>query len=224
MQPLRGGQKYPAESLRYSVQSIDSQGLCSHQTLIFAHGIGKMEIGMVSTRKIGTALAVTLLAVGISIMPSAYAATTEGSLLRGFDVPQHFNHFLSATGANYWPIGIEFNGKDLWYSQPGTKSTQDIFLTTTTGVLLRTLTSINAAGALAWDGSNLWVGIFNAFSCTSPTSGCSLVFQVSPTTGTVLNTLDISGIFAADGLGGCNIIDGLDFDQATGTLWVSPDI
>ncbi len=39
-----------------------------------------------------------------------------------------------------------------------------------------------------------------------------------------MKTLDLSEIFAADGLGGCNIIDGLDIDPATGTLWVSPDI
>jgi hypothetical protein len=160
----------------------------------------------------------------ISFSSNVSAVTTEGTLLRGFDVPQHFTHFLDGpTGAFYWPIGLAFNGKDLWYSQPDA-STADIFRTSTSGTLLQTLTSINAAGALAWDGINLWVGVFNASSCTSPTIGCSLVFQVSPTTGAVLKRLDISAIFAADGLGGCNIIDGLDFDPATGTLWVSPDI
>jgi hypothetical protein len=47
---------------------------------------------------------------------------------------------------------------------------------------------------------------------------------VNPATGAVLKTLDLTSIFAADNMGLCNFIDGLDFDPATGTLWVSPDI
>ncbi len=179
---------------------------------------------MSSTRRIGPALVSALLILVISLSSSASAAATEGTLLRGFDVPFHFDHFISGpTGAFYWPIGLAFDGKNLWYSQPDV-SASDIFQTSTSGALLKTLTSINAAGALAWDGANLWVGIFNATSCTSTTSGCSLLFQVNPSTGAVLKKVDISAIFAADGLGGCNIIDGLDFDPSTGTLWVSPDI
>jgi hypothetical protein len=179
---------------------------------------------MSSPRKIGPFLAPALLILVISISPSVSATTTTGTLLRGFDVPFHFTHFIDGpTGAFYWPVGIAFDGTNLWYSQPDA-SPSDIFQTSTSGVLLKTLTSINAAGALAWDGANLWVGVFNDTSCSSPTSGCSLIFQVNPSTGAVLKTLDISAIFAADGLGGCNIIDGLDFDSSTGTLWVSPDI
>lgn len=179
---------------------------------------------MSSTRRIRPALVSALLILVISLSPSVSAAPTEGALLRGFDVPKHFTHFFSGqTGAFYWPIGLAFDGKNIWYSQPDA-SASDIFQTSTSGNLLKTLTSINAAGALAWDGANLWVGIFNITTCISNTSGCDLLFQVNPSTGAVLKTLDISTIFAADGLGGCNAIDGLDFDPATGTLWVSPDL
>jgi hypothetical protein len=179
---------------------------------------------MLFQQKIEAVLVFALLLIGISVLPTVAAGSTEGTLLRGFDVPQHFNHCCNPTGAVYWPIGVAFNGQNLWYSQPGVASTKDIFLTTTSGGLLSTLSSINSAGALAWDGSNLWVGIFSATACTSSVSGCGLVFQVNPATGAVLKTLDLTSIFAADNMGLCNFIDGLDFDPATGTLWVSPDI
>ena len=176
---------------------------------------------MSSARKIVPTLASALLILLISLSPSVSATTTEGTLLRGFDVPQHFSNVPPAV---YWPMGVAFNGQNLWYSQPGFTSTKDIFLTTTSGVLLSTLSSIDSAGALAWDGSNLWVGIFSGTSCKSSVSGCGLVFQVNPATGAVSKTLDLTSIFAADKMGLCNFIDGLDFDSTTGTLWVSPDI
>jgi len=174
--------------------------------------------------KIETVLVFALLLIGVSVLPSVAAGSTEGTLLRGFDVPQHFSHCCNPAGAVYWPIGVAFSGQNLWYSQPGVASPEDIFLTTTSGVLLKTLSSINSAGAIAWDGSNLWVGIFSISSCSSSVSGCGLVFQVNPTTGAVVKTLDLTSIFAADNMGLCNFIDGLSFDPATGTLWVSPDI
>ena len=176
---------------------------------------------MLFQQKMEAVLVFALLLIGISVLPSVAAGSTEGALLRGFDVPQHFNNQPPAV---YWPIGVAFNGQNLWYSQPGFTSTKDIFLTSTSGVLLSTLSSINSAGALAWDGSNLWVGIFSGTTCNSSVSGCGLVFQVNPTTGAVSKTLDLTPIFSADNMGLCNFIDGLDFDAATGTLWVSPDI
>src|SRR5438128_10521307 len=179
---------------------------------------------MLFQQKIEAVLVFALLLIGISVLPSVAAGSTQGTLLRGFDVPQHFNHCCNPTGAVYWPIGVAFNGQNLWYSQPGVSSTQDIFLTTASGALLSTLSSINSAGALAWDGTNVWVGIFSISSCTSSVSGCGLIFEVNPATGAVLKTLDLTSIFAADNMGLCNFIDGLDFDSATGTLWVSPDI
>ena len=179
---------------------------------------------MLFQQKIEAVLVFALLLIGISVLPTVAAGSTQGTLLRGFDVPQHFNHCCSTSGAVYWPLGVAFNGQNLWYSQPGVASTKDIFLTTTSGVLLSTLSSINSAGALAWDGSNLWVGIFSMNSCTSNVSGCGLVFQVNPSTGAVVKTLDLTSIFAADNMGGCHAIDGLDFDASSNTLWVSPDI
>ena len=170
---------------------------------------------MLFQKKIAAVLVFALLLIGISVLPTVAASSTEGTLLRGFDVPQHFNNVPPGV---YWPIGVAFNGQNLWYSQPGFTSTKDIFLTTTSGVLLSTLSSINSAGALAWDGSSLWVGIFSGTSCKSSVSGCGLVFQVNPATGAVLKTLDLTSIFAADNMGLCNFIDGLDFDPATGTL------
>ena len=150
----------------------------------------------------------------------------EGSLLRGFDVPAttpEDNGHRTVLPSLYWPIGITSDGTNLYYSQP-CQCTSDIFHTTTNGVLLNTLHELSDAGALAWDGANLWVGIASDQVCASNTSGCSLIFEVNPSTGNVIKTVDVSAIFAADGLGGCNFIDGLSFDTATGTLWVSPDI
>src|SRR6266702_4347249 len=143
---------------------------------------------MLFQQKIAAVLVFALLLIGISVLPTVAASSTEGTLLRGFDVPQHFNNVPPGV---YWPIGVAFNGQNLWYSQPGFTSTKDIFLTTTSGVLLSTLSSINSAGALAWDGSNLWVGIFSGTSCKSSVSGCGLVFQVNPTTGTLWVSPDI---------------------------------
>ena len=125
----------------------------------------------------------------------------------------------------YWPIGVAFDGHNLWYSQPS-NHTADIFLTTTTGHLLRTLSVVNQAGALAWDGNFLWVAIAannpNGVTCTPGVSGCALLYQVDVVRNKVVKTLDISQIFAADQE--CNFIDGLSFDSSTGTLWGSPDI
>jgi len=147
----------------------------------------------------------------------------DGNRLRGFDVPATTPFGHNALPSIYWPIGVALNGNNLWYSQP-CHCTQDIFETTTNGVLLRTLTEVSQAGALAWDGSSLWIGIFSDKTCESSVSGCGLVYQVNPTTGAVLKTLDLTSIFVADNMGFCDFIDGLSFDQATGTLWVSPDI
>ncbi|HVH15423.1 MAG TPA: hypothetical protein VNA15_06865 [Candidatus Angelobacter sp.] len=157
---------------------------------------------------------------------SVTTVRAEGSLLRGFDVPAttpEDSGNRSVAPSLYWPIGIAFDGTNLYYSQP-CLCTRDIFHTTTNGVLLNTLHELSQAGALAWDGTNLWVGIFSSTTCASNTSGCSLIFEVNPSTGNIIKTVDVSAIFAADGLGGCNVIDGLSFDTATGTLWVSPDI
>jgi len=171
--------------------------------------------------KIRFALLSAVMIAVISASPITVRA--DGNLLRGFDVPATtpFGHnFLPSI---YWPIGVTLAGNNLWYSEP-CHCTQDIFETTTNGVLLRTLTEVTQAGALAWDGTSLWVGIFSDKNCTSTVSGCGLIFQVNPTTGTVLKTLDLTSIFAADNMGFCDLIDGLSFDTATQTLWVSPDI
>ena len=143
-------------------------------------------------------------------------------LLRGFDVPAlvPFDNDVI-----YWPIGVTFDGQNLWYSQPS-NHTADIFLTTTTGHLLRTLSVVNQAGALAWDGNYLWVAIAangpNSSTCVSGVNGCALLYQVDVHRNQVVKTLDISQIFATDQE--CNFIDGLSYDSSTNTLWVSPDI
>lgn len=74
-----------------------------------------------------------------------------------------------------------------------------------------------ANGALAWDGTNLWVSSFGGVS-DQP-----FVFQVNTAGGgTVLKSLNLTSIFAVDNQ--CGIIDGLAFDPSTGSLWVSPDV
>jgi hypothetical protein len=139
-----------------------------------------------------------------------------GELLRGFDVPAFAKH------PGYFPIGVAFDGKNLWYSQPSisAKDSPGLFLITTTGTLLRTVSLLlpeAAGGAVAWDGNNLWVASFQ-----STLTGAT-VSQVSVgSTPAVLKTLNLDPIFALDNE--CALIDGLDFDASTGTLWVSPDV
>jgi len=164
----------------------------------------------------------TLLVASISAA-SVASVRADGNLLRGFDVPATTPFGQNALPSIYWPIGIAFDGRSIWYSQP-CQCTSDIFQTSTTGVLQNTLRELNQAGALAWDGSHLWVGIAgkNSPTCTTGVTGCAVLSEVDVSTGFVLKTVDISSIFAADQE--CGFIDGLDYDASTGTIWVSPDI
>src|SRR5437870_1877348 len=154
--------------------------------------------------------------VALSVLSIAPVAG-QGSLLTSFEVTAFANKPV------YWPIGVTFNGKNLWYSQPSTDH-PGLFLTSTTGTLLDSLSLVfpTAAGALAWDGAHLWVGSFGG-SGTGPDS-LPYLFQVSTTKGgSVLKSLNLTSIFNPD-VGPCGIIDGLAFDSSTGTFWVSPDV
>jgi hypothetical protein len=170
---------------------------------------------MTSSWKSRRILLSSVLLLGLSVFSIAPVAGF-GQLLRGFDVPAFAKH------PGYFPVGVAFDGKNLWYSQPSisAKDIPGIFLITTTGTLLQTLSLLfpeAAGGAIAWDGSNLWVASFQA------TLAGATVFQVSVgSTPTILKSLNLDPIFAPDNE--CAIIDGLDFDPSTGTLWVSPDV
>ena len=165
----------------------------------------------------------TLIILGVSVSAIA-SVRADGSVLRGFDVPAlvPFGTINKPAPAIYWPIGVTFDGRNLWYSQP-CDCTSDIFQSTTSGVLTNTLHELNQAGSLAWDGNHLWVGIFGR-TCHNPNSGCVLLWQVDPVTGNVVKTLDLSAMFAADGLGGCDAISGLSYDSGKGTLWLNPNV
>lgn len=167
-------------------------------------------------------LIATVLILGISASSIA-SVRADGNLLRGFDVPATVPFSHNVSPAIYWPVGIAFDGKNLYYSQP-CDCTSDIFLTTTTGTLLNTLHEVNQAGGLAWDGSHLWVGslLRNAFTCTAGSTQCAFLTEVDVTTGFPITVVDLSNIFAADQE--CGFISGLDFDVATGTLWVAPNV
>jgi len=166
------------------------------------------------------------IAIVSGIATSSIASVrADGNLLRGFDVPATVQSFNgnSPDPAIYWPIGVTFDGTNLWYSQP-CKCTSDIFESSTTGTLLNTLKEVKEAGALAWDGSHLWVAraAANGQTCTAGNSGCAFITEVDVSTGNPITTIDLSSIFAADQE--CNFIDGLSFDSSTVTFWVSPDI
>ena len=135
----------------------------------------------------------------------------DGTVLRSFDAPISYAKNVKPL-PNYWPIGIAFDGTNLWISQPDNGTSADIFRITTSGVVLQTLSVVPNAGALAWDGANLWVGSFG--------TSRAFLYQIS-VTGILLKTVDITSIYAADNASVAT--DGLDFDMATGTLWVSPD-
>ena len=169
-------------------------------------------------------LIATALILGISTS-SVVGVRADGNLLTGFDVPVTVPccQGNSVQPAIYWPIGVTFDGTNLWYSQP-CDCTSDIFLTTTNGVLLNTLREVNQAGALAWDGSHLWVASATRadLTCTAGSTGCAFITEVDVSTGNPIKVVDISAVFAPDQM--CGFIDGLSWDTATGTLWVSPDI
>ncbi len=170
---------------------------------------------MTSLWKTRRVLLSSVLLLGLSVFSIAPVAGF-GELLRGFDVPAFAKH------PGYFPVGVAFDGKNLWYSQPSISDNDipGLFLITTTGTLLQTLSlkfPEPAGGAIAWDGGNLWVASFQ-----STLTGAT-VFQVSVgSTPAILKTLNLDPIFAQDNE--CAIIDGLDFDASTGTLWVSPDV
>ncbi len=142
---------------------------------------------------------------------SVVSVAADGGVLRSFDAPISYAKKINPL-PNYWPIGIAFDGTNLWISQPDNGTSADIFRITTSGVLLQTFSVVPNAGALAWDGANLWVGSFGASR--------AFLYQIS-VTGTILKTVDITSIYAVDNASVAT--DGLDFDVATGTLWVSPD-
>ena len=170
---------------------------------------------------------VMLSAIMITLMSVLPVVTVraDGNLLRGFDVPATtpFGNGQRTLPSIYWPIGVTFDGTNIWYSQPCT-CTSDIFQSTTHGVFLNTLQELKEAGALAWDGSHLWVGVAKEkpLTCVAGVTGCAFLSEVDVSTGNVLKTVDISAVFAPDQE--CGFIDGLSFDAATGTFWVSPDI
>jgi len=165
-----------------------------------------------------------LSAIMITVILASPVVTVraDGNLLRGFDVPATTPFSHTANPSLYWPVGVAFDGHNLWYSQP-CDCTSDIFLTSTTGTLLNTLHEVNQAGGLAWDGSHLWVGSFlkNAFTCTAGSTLCAFLTEVDVSTGNPVKVVDLSNIFAADQE--CGIISGLEFDAATGSLWVTPN-
>jgi hypothetical protein len=157
------------------------------------------------------------LVLTISLSLSIAPVLADGNILRSFDAPV----VIQSPTATYFPIGIAFDGKNLYYSQPA--STPGIVHITTTGSVLGNVPEVNNAGAVTWDGTYLWVGIAarRLVTCESGQTGCALIFQVNPSTGNVIKTVDVSSIFASDQE--CNDIDGLSFDPSNGSLWVSPD-
>jgi hypothetical protein len=168
-------------------------------------------------------LLITAALVAVISAPAVSVVRADATLLRGFDVP------ATAPFDNdviYWPIGVTFDGTNLWYSEPTNNTANSIFLSTTTGHLLRTLNVINQAGALAWDGTYLWVAEAsnnpNSQTCTVGVSGCAFLYKVDVNKNKVIKTVDISAVFAPDQE--CNFIDGLNWDPSTNSLWVSPDI
>ncbi len=161
--------------------------------------------------KISLSLLCCLLILGPAIAQIRPVHAQFGAVLERFAVPQR------TTAPVYFPNGLAFDGTNLWYADPS-DTAPDIFQSTTTGTLLRILPLVKETGGLAWDGTNLWGATFSAVG-RSPLGS---VFQISVgATPTVLKTIELKKILAPDNE--CGFIDGLDFDTATNTLWVSPD-
>jgi hypothetical protein len=166
-----------------------------------------------TTNKIQILLIAGILALTIPSLPlSAHAQ--PGTVLARFTTP------MRTTSPEYFPVGMAFDGQNLWYSDPS-DTQPDIFQTTTTGTLLRILPKVvGAAGALAWDGTNLWVASFGPANGQSRYNG--RIWQISVgQSPKVLKTIELNDILQADDE--CAIIDGLGFDASSNTLWFSPD-
>ena len=155
-----------------------------------------------------------ILLLTVSVIP-AIGHAQPGTLLRRFPIP------MRTASPEYFPVGSAFDGTNLWYSDPS-DTQPDIFQVTTTGTLLRILPNIvgvGAAGALAWDGTNLWVASFTAGR------GAGLngrIWEISVgSTPVLVKTIELNDILQPDDE--CGIIDGLGFDSSTNTLWFSPD-
>ncbi len=166
---------------------------------------------MISPSKIGLALLCCLLVLGTATLQVREAHAQPGTLLARFATPaRSADHF-------YFPTGMAFDGTNLWYTDPSDTS-PDIFKTTTQGTLLRTLPIVLEVGALAWDGTILWVSTFDA----KGQSPLGALRQVSVgQTPAVLQKIELNDILVQDDE--CGIIDGLDFDSSTNTIWFSPD-
>ena len=166
---------------------------------------------MISPRKhVRTAIATVILATLSTFAVAPVLA--DGALLRSFQNP------TSTSEAIYFPIGVTFDGLNLYISTPS-DDTSGIFQISTTGQLIRTISVLEYAGALAWDGTNLWVGTFNVHG-QSPSA---TVYKVSVgSTPAVIGKIELNDIFHADHE--CGLIDGLVYDTATNTIFVSPDI
>src|SRR2546427_13284479 len=129
---------------------------------------------------------IILSAIMITVVLASPVVTVraDGNLLRGFDVPA-----LTPLGQNvlpslYWPIGVAFEGHNLWYSEP-CSCTSDIFLTSTTGRLLNTLHEVNQPGGPASDRTHLWGGSFlrHPFTGTTGRTQCAVLTDVDGSTG-----------------------------------------
>ena len=168
-------------------------------------------VHLTKTRLVLSSLAVVL-ALSVSVVP----VLADGNILRTFDAPV----VDQSKTATYFPIGLTFDGTNLDYSQPS--SAPGVFHITTTGTVLSKVPGASNSGALAWDGTYLWVAFAarHIVGCEVGQTGCALIFQMDPSTGNVIKTVDVTSIFGADNE--CNFIDGLSFDP-NGSLWVSPD-
>src|SRR2546429_7394834 len=150
-------------------------------------------------------LIVTVLAVG----QAGLAHAQTGTLLRNVHLPAFANHPI------YFPVGVAFDGTNLWYSNPST-GPMDIFQISTTGTLLSTLNKQAYAGALAWDGANLWVAPFDA----SAKKVELYLVSVGPHP-QIVKEVDITSIIL--GNGSCAAISGLYYNLKKDTLWVTPN-
>ncbi len=166
------------------------------------------------TSKARIILIAAVLGVLVPSLPLSVHAQ-PGTVLARFPLPQR------TAAPEYFPVGAAFDGQNLWYSDPS-DTQPDIFQTTTSGTLLRVLPliqGVGSAGALAWDGTNLWVA---SFEPQGRSGFNSRLWEVSVgSTPTLLKTIELNDILRPDDE--CAIIDGLAFDASSNTLWFSPD-
>lgn len=141
------------------------------------------------------------------------ASPSSGSVLRQFNAP-------NPTGASYNGRAIAFDGTNLWityYQSSSTGVDHNLYEISTSGVSIQTFNVGTNLGALAWDTKrNLLWGAEYA-------SASGKVYTINPSSGALTYQFTFVPPGTKCPTQASGMIDGLSYDPASDTLWISDD-